>query len=298
MCDFVRWLALLSTFLLWSACGFSLPPNPSGNSASSNKDSETEFALKLEQQKIRAGFVLLTDGDGSQTVPILSDAAFARLGEALKREIGRILPVALQEISTEGIGPSGLSRARSVDLARQQGFEYLAVVVVSCNEQEYPVSLYLGWTAHGQLGYRRDNWSRLELALLDLNGDRIVMQEEGRGWATLDRPAVPGIDQWYPVVYLRPQDPERRFRPSTFEGALDTLREVSCEQAAKRLILKLENSWLGRWKLTGRRALSLSVIPTGQRWGRLSPPSKEARSDFPTQSHGDFSSLKLEEGLV
>jgi hypothetical protein len=263
-----------------------------------NKGSETEFALKLDTQAIRAGFVLLTEGDGSQSVPILSDEALARLGDAFKREICRILPVALQEISAEGIGRSRLSKAQSADLARQQGFEYLLVVVVSHTEQEYPVSLFLGWTTHGQLGYRRDNWSRLELALLDLKGDQIVMEEEGRGWATLDRPAVPGIDQWYPAVYLRPQDPERRFRPPTFEGALDTLREVSFEQAAKRLILKLENSWLGRWKPTKRRAASLSAIPARQRWGRPSSLFKEACAGPSTHSDGDFSSLKPEEGLV
>ena len=175
------------------------------------------------------------------------------MGHTLQREIGRVLPVALQEISAEGIGLSGLSKARSADLARQQGFEYVAIVAVSHTEQEYPVSLFLGWTTHGQLGYRQDSWSRLKLVLLDLKSDQMVMEEEGRGWATLDRPAVPGISQWYPTVYLRPQDPERRFQLPTYEGALDTLQAVSFEQAAKQLILKLGNSWLGRRRAMGGR---------------------------------------------
>jgi hypothetical protein len=97
-----------------------------------------------------------------------------------------------------------------------------------------------------QPGYRRDNWSLLEFALLDVNGGKVVMREEGRGWATLDRPTAPGINQWYPVVYLRPQDPDRRFWPPTYEGAPNTLRVVSFNQAAKRLTLKLQNSWLGQ----------------------------------------------------
>lgn len=83
----------------------------------------------------------------------------------------------------------------------------------------------------------------LEFALLDLKHNQILMQAEGRGWATLDRPSAPGINQWYPAVYLRPQD-ERRIRPPTYEGAPNTLRVVSFEQAAKRLLLKLQNSWL------------------------------------------------------
>lgn len=113
----------------------------------------------------------------------------------------------------------------------------------------------MGWAAHGQLGYRRDSWFCLKFVLLDLKGDQIVMEEEGQAWATWHRPAVPGIDQWYLVVYLRPQDPERRFRPPTYEGALDTLRLVSFEQAANRFMLKLQNSWLGRWKPARREAV-------------------------------------------
>jgi len=72
----------------------------------------------------------------------------------------------------------------------------------------------------------------------------MVMRAEGRGWATLDRPSAPGIDQWYPVIYLRPQDPERRIWPPTYEGAPNTLRVVSFDQAAKRLTLHLQHSWL------------------------------------------------------
>ena len=40
-----------------------------------------------------------------------------------------------------------------------------------------------------------------------------------------------------------PQD-ERRIWPPTYEGAPDTLRVVSFEQASKRLLLKLRSCWL------------------------------------------------------
>ena len=106
------------------------------------------------------------------------------------------------------------------------------------------MTLLGGLTTHAQPGFRRDNWSLLEFALLDLKHNQILMQAEGRGWATLDRPSAPGINQWYPAVFLRPQD-ERRIWPPTYEGAPNTLRVVSFEQAAKRLLLQLQNSWLG-----------------------------------------------------
>ena len=62
--------------------------------------------------------------------------------------------------------------------------------------------------------------------------------------ASLDSPMAPGISQWYPVIYLRPQDPERRIRPPSYEGAHLTLRVVSMEQAAKRLAGNLQRAWV------------------------------------------------------
>ncbi len=152
--------------------------------------------------------------------------------------------------------------AQFAELGRQHGFDYLAVVVVSSTEQEYPVTLFLGLTTHAQPGFRRDNWSLLEFALLDLKHNQILMQAEGRGWATLDRPSAPGIDQWYPAIYLRPQD-ERRIWPPTYAGAPNTLRVVSFEQAAQRLVLKLQNSWRRGMGVRGGTTSTLPRAPSG-----------------------------------
>jgi hypothetical protein len=129
-------------------------------------------------------------------------------------------------------------------VARQQGVEYLLVTVLSSTEQEYPVSLFLGWTTHRQPGFRRDNWSLAEAALIDGSTGKTLLHAEGRAMASLDSPTAPGISQWYPVIYLRPQDPERRIRPPSYEGAPLTLRVVSMEQAAKRLAGNLQRAWV------------------------------------------------------
>jgi hypothetical protein len=153
--------------------------------------------------------------------------------------------VITEVISADNIRPRPYGDwAQCAELGRQRGFDYLAILVASSTEQEYPVTLFLGLTTHAQPGFRRDNWSLLEFALLDLKHNQILMLAEGRGWATLDRPSAPGINLWYPAVFLRPQN-ERRIWPPTYEGAPNTLRVVSFEQAPKRLLLKLQNSWLG-----------------------------------------------------
>jgi len=228
------------------SCASAIPPARIGDYVSSERQAGDDAFTRIDQQPLQAGFVVVSDTAAPGAAPNLPEEALFRLGESLQRDLGRAIPVALTEmISTDRIKPQPHGNwGQFAELGRRHGLEYLAVVVASSTEQEYPMTFFLGLTTHAQPGFRRDNWSLLEFALLDLKHNQIVMQAEGRGWATLDRPSAPGIDQWYPAIYLRPQD-ERRIWPPTYAGAPNTLRVVSFEQAAKRLVLKLQNSRLG-----------------------------------------------------
>ena len=236
---------MLSVVFLVS-CASAIPPARIGDYVSSEHQVDGDVFARISQRPLQAGLVVVSDTAELGAAPNLPEEALARLGESLQRDLGRAIPVAITEmITADHIRPQlHGDGAQFAELGLQHGLEYLAVVVVSSTEQEYPVTLFLGWTTHAQPGFRRDNWSLLEFALLDLKHNQTLMQAEGRGWATLDRPSAPGIDQWYPAVYLRPQD-QRRIWPPTYAGAPNTLRVVSFEQAAKRLVLKLRNSWLG-----------------------------------------------------
>ena len=237
-------LMLSAVFLV--SCASAIPPARIGAYVSSVHQAGDDAFTRIGQRPLRAGLVVVSDTAEQGAAPNLPEEALARLGENLQRDLGRAIPVAIKETIPAGhIRPQPHGDwVQFVELGRQRRLDYLAVVVVSSTEQEYPVTLFLGWTTHAQPGFRRDNWSLLEFALLDLKNNQTLMQAEGRGWAMLDRPSTTGIDQGYPVVYLRPQD-ERRIWPLTYEGAPNTLRVVSFEQAARRLVLKLQNSWLG-----------------------------------------------------
>ena len=93
--------------------------------------------------------------------------------------VKNVLPVVIKEvIPVEGVNSLEGNRVRFSELAKQHGLDYLVVVVASSTEQEYPVTLFLGWTTHSQPGYRRDNWSLLEFVLLDVKrGCRVEITE-------------------------------------------------------------------------------------------------------------------------
>ena len=239
-------LSLMLSAVFVVSCASAIPPARIGEYVSSEHRVGDEAFARIDQRPLQAGLVVVSDTADPGAAPNLPEEALVRLGESLQQDLNRAIPVAIKEIiPADRIKPQLHGDwAQFAELGRQRGLDYLAVVVVSSTEQEYPVTLFLGWTTHAQPGFRRDNWSLLEFVLLDLKHDQTLMQAEGRGWATLDRPTAPGINQWYPAIYLRPQD-QRRIWPPTYEGAPNTLRVVSFEQAAKRLVLKLQNSWLG-----------------------------------------------------
>ena len=238
----------LLVVVLLAACASATPPSRLGDYLSSDHRANDEAFSRIEQRPLKAGLLLVSDTAEPGAAPNLPDEALVRLSETLKQDIARTIPVTItQVLPADQIRPQPNGDwTQFAELGRLHGLEYLVVVVLSSTEQEYPVTLFLGWTTHAQPGFRRDNWSLLEFALLDLKNNVTLMQAEGRGWATLDRPSAPGISQWYPVIYLRPQDPERRIWPPTYEGAPNTLRVVSFDQAEKRLALKLQNSWVGQ----------------------------------------------------
>jgi len=233
---------MFSTIFLVS-CASVIPPARIGDYLSSGRQADGGAFARIDQRPLLAGLVVVSDTAAPGAAPNLPEEALARFGEGLQRDLVRAIPVAITAvIPADRIRPQPHGDwAQFAELGRQRGLDYLVVVVVSSTEQEYPMTLFLGLTTHAQPGFRRDNWSLLEFALLDLKHNQILMQAEGRGWATLDRPSAPGINQWYPAIYLRPQD-ERRIWPPTYDGAPTTLRVVSFEQAAKRLVLKLRNS--------------------------------------------------------
>jgi hypothetical protein len=237
-------VGLLGGIAALAACASATPPSRLADYVGQQALGESVSVSTLpEQRPVRAGLVVISDTTAPDAAPPLPDEALTRLSEKLKQEFSQFLPIAVEKIiPADGIQPDGAASQFS-ELGKKHGVEYLLVVVGSSTEQEYPMYVFLGWTSHMQPGFRRDNWSLLEVALVEVKTGQTLLHAEGRAWATLDSPMAPGINQWYPVVYLRPQDPERHWWPPTFAGAPNTLRVIAMNQAAKRLILNLQDAW-------------------------------------------------------
>ena len=238
-------LGLVAGLLGLTACASTVPPNRLAAYMGEQAVAESSSATALpEQRPIRAGLVLIPDTTAPDAAPALPDEALHRLGEELKQQVTQFLPIAIDKIiSADGLQPGG-DPTPFRELGMTHGLDYLVVAVASSTEQEYPITVFLGWTSHAQPGLRRDNWSLLEVALVDVKSGQTLVRAEGRGWATLDRPSAPGINQWYPVVWRRPQDPNWRWWPPTYEGAPNTLRVIAMNEALKRVVPNFQDAWI------------------------------------------------------
>jgi hypothetical protein len=232
------------TAVLAVSCATASPPSrlaqyiadPAGDAAAS----------PLPQGQIRAALVLVPDTSAPGAAPPPPEGALDRLAEQLQQTISRGLSIHIERIVPASALQPGRGPEAIQEIGRRENVDYVLLVVASSTEQEYPMTLFLGWTTHAQPGWRRDNWSLLEVALVEVQSGRTLVRAEGRGFATLDRPSAPGINQWYPVIWLRPQDPARRIWPPTYEGAPNTLRVVAFNEAAKRLVLNLQDAWIDK----------------------------------------------------
>jgi hypothetical protein len=234
------WLAIASLLFLAqiSACASATPPRRLVDYLGPSADGTHE---PLPPRPIHAGLVLIPDRSRPDAM-VLPEEAFRRLADTLQQQLSEMTLVVIDRvIPSEGIRPGG-DLAQLRELGTRHGVEYLVVVIASAVEQEYPKTVFLGWVTHAQPGWRRDNWSLLETALVDVQTGHTFVRAEGVGFATLDRPAAPGINQWYPVIQLRPLD--RRYYPPTYEGAPNTLRVIAMQEAAKRLVLKFQDAWI------------------------------------------------------
>ena len=236
----VGWL-LAASALLW-ACTVSptsrlesyLGPIPAGE------------ASQLGQSKFEAGLLVINDTDTRDSAPALLDPAMQFVTARTQQRIDRDLPIKIVKLVRADQLPPGREPSRFTQLAREQGVKYLVVAIFSSAESEVPASHPFGGSAQGggglgvQPGYTATNYALVELALLDAEAGRPLATSEGRAWATLDRLAMGGFSNVFPVI-RRSLRVEPIF-PSE-QNAYDMLRGLTGDEALDQAVMHLREAW-------------------------------------------------------
>jgi hypothetical protein len=205
----------------------------------------TDYTLPLGD--IRGVLVVINDTGFQKSAPGLRPGTLQNLGGYLQEEIHKQLPIQLSSVVyPDGLKPNG-SPDQFIQLANDHGVPYLLLAVLSSSEWEVPDRLSLGGFQQGGLrggglvGYRAENYARLELALLDGQTGRSVVTTDGQAWAVLERLAVPLESNVYPVVRRAQTQPP--IYPNSEEDAFETLRWVSGQDAIAQAVMHLGEAW-------------------------------------------------------
>jgi hypothetical protein len=198
--------------------------------------------------KVSSVLVVLNDSGFEKSAPELRRGTLENLGEHLKTEIQKQLPIQLSAVVYPDDWQANGSADQFIQLAKAQNVPYLLLAVLSSSEWEVFDRLPMqgnqgggGLRSMGLAGYRAENYARMELALLDGQTGQPVLSTDGQAWATLERLAVPLQSNIYPVVRRAQTQPP--IYPNSEGEAYETLRWVSGQDAIAQAVMHLEELW-------------------------------------------------------
>lgn len=191
--------------------------------------------------------VVINDTGFQESAPGLQPGTLQNLGGYLQEEVHKQLPIQLSSVLyPDGLKPNG-SADQYIQLAKDHGVPYLLLAILSSSEVEFSDRFPLGGTQGGGggrgwlVGWRAENYARLELALLEVQSGKLVVSKDGQAWAVLERLAVPMESNVYPVV--RRAQIQAPIYPNSEGDAFETLRWVSGQDAIAQAVMHLGGAW-------------------------------------------------------
>jgi hypothetical protein len=191
--------------------------------------------------------VVINDTGFQESAPGLQPGTLQNLGGYLQEEVHKQLPIQLSPVLyPDGLKPNG-SADQYIQLAKDHGVPYLLLAILSSSEVEFSDRFPLGGTQGGGggrgwlVGWRAENYARLELALLEVQSGKLMVSKDGQAWAVLERLAVPMESNVYPVV--RRAQIQAPIYPNSEGDAFETLRWVSGQDAIAQAVMHLGGAW-------------------------------------------------------
>lgn len=190
---------------------------------------------------LHVGLLFLNNAQGQGAAPALSQESFAKLAEWSRAALEQSGTFRVMHVLDGAQITPTRERAQFIRLAQERQVHHLLVVVQSGTETESPAALPVGGPeAITVSGSEVKNYSLSELALLDGNTGRTILEASGRGWATLEVPTVPLRSNQYPVVrrsiHSAPIFPDEA-------DPRDTLRAVAAADAFEQALMHLQHTW-------------------------------------------------------
>ena len=200
-----------------------------------------EKLSEAPQQKLQVGLALVPSVAKSDPPTTLSEDSMARFTARTKLELENKIPLDIQEVVRLETLQKGKSVEQLKGFAKDEEFDFVILVLTSSEEVTTPAYLDASAPDVGILpGNEIENYALVEMALIDLQSGRSLIQAHGRSYALLEQLDVPIESNRYPLV--KGSARANRFYP-TDDMALEVLRTVALEEALDQAIMQFDNEW-------------------------------------------------------
>ena len=248
MRTFTNWIIILVLGNGLVGCSPETPPRIKAylGPESDTGTTQNKGPVLLPADGIQAGLLVLNDTSAPGSAPSLSQQSLASLTEGVRILIMKSVPINIVEVlDNTGITPNG-DPQEFIRLANEERLEYLLLAIFSSNESEIPTYLPINGIIQGGggpntvPGYEAQNFSLVEIALLDGGNGVPLVQAHGRAYSTLYRLNVPTESNVYPVItraqLFNPIYPKEN-------NAHDVLRGIAGDDALKQAVMHLQEVW-------------------------------------------------------
>jgi hypothetical protein len=189
---------------------------------------------------LTVGLLVINDTTAGDSAPPLSPEGLTVFTDQVRTQITQQFPINIEKV-LPSTGFVASSQAEQFVLAsREAGVAYLLLVLLSSTEMESPATFEVEAGSQSLEGTTTQNFSLVEIALLDGRTGAVLMRAEGREWARLNRLNAGAGAYNYPTIT---RDDGRRLSWWQIRDPYEALRVSIGVEALKETLVHFERAW-------------------------------------------------------
>ena len=225
------------------SCGTLSPPPKSQNYLGVDIPTIEKPSLNSyvgSRNELRIGLFIVFDTSDPDSAPALSNNGQTRFLAQIVQHTEEMLPLKVVEVFRGTDIKPGKGREQFVNPTLGKEIDGIMVVVISGVESQTPAYLHSLVEVGSLPGFQTQNFSLIEMTLLEPSDGNPLLQAQGRAYATLEHLAESLSSNRYPNI--RRSSQERPIFPHP-DNAHETLRIVTLSDALDQAIWKLKKEW-------------------------------------------------------
>ena len=225
------------------SCGMLSPPPKSQNYLGVDMPTIEQSSFNSfvgSRNELRIGLFTVFDTSDPDSAPALSDDGQTRFLAQIVQHTEKMLPLKVVEVFRGTDIKPGKGREQFVKPTLGKEIDGIMVVVISGIESQTPAYLHSLVEVGSLPGFQTQNFSLIEMTLLEPSDGNPLLQAQGRAYATLEHLAEPLSSNRYPNIRRSSQEGPI-FPPP--DNAHEILRIVALSDALDQAIGKLKNEW-------------------------------------------------------